>query len=523
MFSTAIVTFREILEVSLVLGIILAATKDTQGRWKWILTGLLAGVVGSVLLAVFAEALSNAAEGIGQELFNAAVLLIAAGMIGWTVVWMQKHGRTMAQRTKKLVAGIVEGDAPLYSIAVIIALATLREGSEIVLFTYGMVATGISIVSIGMGLLLGLVAGGMAGACIYFGLIKISPRYIFFVTSWLLVLVASGMASVAAKYLSQAGYFSELSSPLWDSSWLVSEQSVVGQTLHALLGYSSQPIAIQLVFYVITLGVLIMSIQYVNRPRRHAMMMKVATKTSTFLFLALCSAFTLQPSAAHATMKVYSPYVEKGELEVEWRGQYKVDDDDDKDGAQKQKLAIGYGVNDAWFTEIYGEVEKEGEDGSDFEWTALEWENKFQISERGEHFVDVGLLTEYEISLEDVHADELQVKLLLAKDTGPLTHYANIGVEKEVGAHAEGGTEANFSWSTRYRMNPAFEPGIEVFSEFGSLKDTVPFDEQEHYVGPAIYGHVFGNIAYDIGYLFGVSDEADDGVLKWIIEYEKAF
>lgn len=268
MLSTAIVAFREILEIALILGVILAATKNVSGRNKWVYIGLGLGITGSIILAVFADTVSNAAEGLGQELFNATVLLLASAMIGWTVVWMRKHGRAMVQRAKQMAAGIAVGEVPMYSIAVVISLASLREGSEIVLFTYGMAAAGISLFSIVAGLISGMVAGCIVGAMLYYGLIKISPKYMFAVTSWLLVLVAAGMASVAAKFLASAGYFEQLSTPVWDTSFILSEQNIIGQTFHTLLGYTARPLGIQLVFYGITLGVLIMAIRWVDRPSR---------------------------------------------------------------------------------------------------------------------------------------------------------------------------------------------------------------------------------------------------------------
>lgn len=237
MLSSAVVVFREVLEVALVLGVVFAATSGLPGRGKWIAAGLGLGVVGSVLVAVFAETIANAAEGVGQELFNAGILLGASAIIGWTVLWMRKHGRNMSQHLKQLTKDVMEGQVPLWSLTMVIALAVLREGSEIVLFTYGLLAAGQSMTTILSGSVLGLVLGSGVGLMLYMGLIQISPRYFFAVTSWLLMLVAAGMASIAAKYLVAADVLTTWVMPVWDSSSFISEQSFLGQAMHTLLGY----------------------------------------------------------------------------------------------------------------------------------------------------------------------------------------------------------------------------------------------------------------------------------------------
>lgn len=253
MFSAAIVVFREIFEVALILGVILASTAGLAGRGRWVCAGLAAGVLGAMAVAYFAEAISHAARGLGQELFNAGVLIAAAAVISWTALWMRQHGRVVTQRLKKMGRDMLEGQIPLYTMALVVALAVLREGAEIVLFTYGMIAAGQGIASILIGSAIGLAGGSAAGALLYFGLLRIPPKHIFRVTTWMLILLSAGMASMAAKFLVAAGYFGGASEVVWDSSGLLPEGGVLGQTLHVLLGYAEQPMQIQLIFYAGTL------------------------------------------------------------------------------------------------------------------------------------------------------------------------------------------------------------------------------------------------------------------------------
>lgn len=247
-----------------------------------------------------------------------------------------------------------------------------------------------------------------------------------------------------------------------------------------------------------------------------------ATKSGFPLFALLAGATFISFSApAHATDKVYAPYVDKGEFELEWRGGYDFDDNEDKDGAWKQKLAVGYGITDYWFSEIYGELEREGESGANTEFTAIEWENRFQLTEQGQYWLDAGILTELEYNTND-GPDKAEIKALFAKDTGKLSHIANIGAEREFGDHSGNDTEFGVSWSSRYRYRPEFEPGFEIHSDFGSLSDGSSFNEEKHRIGPVIYGSI-GHFSYDVGYLAGVSGGAADGTLKAILEYEWYF
>ncbi|MCB1592291.1 MAG: hypothetical protein KDI90_07560 [Alphaproteobacteria bacterium] len=224
---------------------------------------------------------------------------------------------------------------------------------------------------------------------------------------------------------------------------------------------------------------------------------------------------------AHATKQVRDPYVTEGELEVEWKGSATHDEDEDEqDGAWKQKAAVAYGVTDRVQLEIEGEFEKEGDSG-DAEFTALALESKIQLTEQGEYWADAGVFLEYEKAMRG-GPDKIEGKLLLAKDTGKFSHLANIILEREVGEDSGDETELGLAWSTRYRYKPVFEPGIEIHSGFGGIGEGKDFDSQDHRIGPVAYGKI-GFFKYDVGYLVGVSDHAPDGTFKAILEYEWYF
>lgn len=257
MLATAIIVFREVLEAALIVSIVLAAAKGIPGRNGWVGAGIAAGLAGAILVASFAGALAEAAQGMGQELFNATILLTAVIMLGWHNVWMSSHGREMAKDVGAVGKAVMAGTRPLYALAVVTGVAVLREGSETVLFLYGIASSGSDgWANMAVGGVFGVAGGVALGAGLYFGLLRIPMHRLFTVTNWMILLLAAGMASQAAGFLVQADLLPALGNAVWNTSWLLTESSVPGKVLHALIGYVSRPAGIQVLFYVTTLSVI---------------------------------------------------------------------------------------------------------------------------------------------------------------------------------------------------------------------------------------------------------------------------
>ena len=253
MLGALIIVFREVIEAGLIVGIVMAATRGVIGRGRWITIGIAGGVLGASIVAVFAGAISDAFQGAGQELFNAGVLGIAVIMLMWHNAWMARHGREIADEMGRVGTAVSEGAKPLTALAIVVGLAVLREGSEVVLILYGIMASGTSGSALLVGGVLGIAAGAAFTALTYLGLLAIPNRHIFSVTSWLIALLAAGMAAQAIQFLNNAGLVVALDRTLWDTSWLLSEKSIFGRLLHTLVGYIDRPTEMQLIVYVATL------------------------------------------------------------------------------------------------------------------------------------------------------------------------------------------------------------------------------------------------------------------------------
>lgn len=268
MLGSSIIVFRETLEAALIIGIIGAATREVPGRGRWLFGGVLAGIAGSSLVAALTEQLAALAEGAGQELFNAGVLGCAVLMLAWHNVWMARHGVEMARQAKAVGGAVASGEKTLFAVALVIAIAVLREGSETALFLYGLLASGEqTVASVVSGGLLGLAAGAAAGYALYAGFARIPARWFFTATGGLILLLAASMASQAARFLVQADMLPALASPLWDVSQLLPNTSPLGALLHVLTGYDAAPSGMQVVFYAITAGLILAGMRWVSARR----------------------------------------------------------------------------------------------------------------------------------------------------------------------------------------------------------------------------------------------------------------
>lgn len=258
MFAALLIVFREVLEAGLIVGIVLAATTGIPGRSRFIAIGAAGGLAGACVLALFAQGLGNAFSGTGQEIFNASALTAAVLMLAWHTGWMARHGRDLSRDMKSLGRSVATGDRTLAAMAMVVGVAILREGAEVVLFLYGVtVSGGEAPAALLLGGLGGIGLGVGLSWLIYRGLLIIPTGRLFSVTNILLSLLAAGMAGQAAVYLVRAGLLPPLGDQIWDTSGLLPDNGLVGRALHALVGYSDRPMGVQLIAYAVVVAALL--------------------------------------------------------------------------------------------------------------------------------------------------------------------------------------------------------------------------------------------------------------------------
>ena len=206
--------------------------------------------------------------------------------------------------------------------------------------------------------------------------------------------------------------------------------------------------------------------------------------------------------------KVYDPYVQPLEQEIEWRI---VDQDSGMaSDLQRQSFGFGWSLADRWSAELYALAVQES--GESFTINACELEAKWQLTEQGEFAFDWGLLFELERATTD-NTWEWSTTLLASRDFGRATLLANLGILYEWGEHIDDEVDSTLQLQLRYRLRERFEPAVEVHVG----QDTTA-------VGPAILGLLRTSgghkLLWELGAFAGVGENSPDRILKASMEYE---
>ena len=221
----------------------------------WIAGGVVAGVLGACMVALFTGGLSELFGGSGQEVFNAGILGFAVLMLTWHNVWMSRHGRELVGRT----AGGRRGGGRRIEIARWRSRSWWRSRccakvpKSCSFSTASPRRKAARAGEWSAGGFVGLILGSLVCLMTYLGLVTIPARYLFSVTSTLIAFLAAGMAAQAIAFLEQADILTALDQTVWDTSWILSDSSYLGRALHTLIGYVDQPTAMQLIVYAATL------------------------------------------------------------------------------------------------------------------------------------------------------------------------------------------------------------------------------------------------------------------------------
>lgn len=234
--------------------------------------------------------------------------------------------------------------------------------------------------------------------------------------------------------------------------------------------------------------------------------------------LAAMGLLCLQTAHAGPADYVYTPTVEAGEKEID----FKFGTEDSRPRDSMSSLGLGYGATDWWFTEIYVKYAREGNGGIKYD--AFEWENKFQLTETGKYPIDFGIITEIEIPKDSDEGIEFKFGPLFQTEFGKLQLNANLLFEKIFDAADPEPVQIGYQLQAKYRWLPAFEYGLQGLGEMGKWNHWSPTSEQEHKLGPAIFGKLalgsHSAIKYNAAWLFGLTNNTPDNTIRTQIELE---
>jgi hypothetical protein len=236
----------------------------------------------------------------------------------------------------------------------------------------------------------------------------------------------------------------------------------------------------------------------------------------------LCGIVCAQDAFAGAADYVYTPAVEYGEREIDFK--FGATSPVAGDRMQAASIGYGYGAKEYWFTEVYVKQEREAGGIANL----AEWENKFQLTDTGEYPVDVGLITELEAPLSANTPWEFKLGPLFQTEFGKLQLNGNLLFERAFGAADESGVPYNtnfgYQWQVKYRWQPVLEFGMQGFGDMGKWNDWDKQADQSHRIGPAVFGKfALGDrqaIRYNAAWLFGTGNAAPDNSFRMQVEYE---
>ncbi|MBU6271545.1 MAG: FTR1 family protein [Betaproteobacteria bacterium] len=257
LLGAGLIVFRETLEAALFVGIVAAATAHRAGRTRWLCLGVLAGALGSALLAAGMDRIAARADGLGQDLLAVLLLTTALILLAWHTLQAPRLARQARIDADRLGAPDAARAGSMIALTGAVALAVLREGAETVLFVAGTLtgsgtASADWLISVAAGLVLGVFAGWSLAR----GLGRLSPRRLFAATQALLMLLAGSLASQLARTLHQANWLTVLADPAWDASGWLPNHVPLAIVLHGLIGYDAAPSELQLLAYLVAVGLL---------------------------------------------------------------------------------------------------------------------------------------------------------------------------------------------------------------------------------------------------------------------------
>jgi high-affinity iron transporter len=261
--GAALVTTREGLEASLIVGIVLAYLAKTENRnyFRVIWAGTAAAVALSILTGAALFFTVGSLEGRSEQIFEGVAMLSAVAVLTWMIFWMRKQAVNIKKELEAKLAGAIAAGSAI-GLASVVFFAVLREGWETALFLFA-ISESSSPLSTTVGAVLGLVLSVSLGIALYMGSRRLNLRQFFTVTGILLIVFAAGLLAHGIHEFQEAGLLPMTIEHVWDTNWIVSEDSRVGEFLKALFGYNGNPSLLEIVAWA---GYLVLALVYFIRP-----------------------------------------------------------------------------------------------------------------------------------------------------------------------------------------------------------------------------------------------------------------
>lgn len=248
MFAAGLITFRETLEVVLVVGIVLtllSKTKQTKFA-KFVWRGVFAGIVISLSLAFLLQQFFGGLSGKKEELFEGILMFVTAAFLTWMILWVHRQKEVARRIRERVSRHIQEG----YGIGIFVLAATsvFREGTETVLYLKASSVAGAT--NQLSGAVVGIILALTLGYLLFRFAMRVNLNVLFNVTSIFLLLFAAGLVSHGVHEFQEAGLLPIFSfDPILNLSHILDHKSIVGSFLSTLFGYTSKPTILEIASY----------------------------------------------------------------------------------------------------------------------------------------------------------------------------------------------------------------------------------------------------------------------------------
>jgi len=256
MIANFIITFRETLEVALIVGIILSyLVKTRQTKYNYIVyIGIASAIIASIIGAFLFTNIAGGFTGRAEEIFEGITMLIGALLLTTMILWMMKQKQIAAELQNRVATELAE--VHKFGLFLLVFVATLREGIETVIFLGA--ARFASANSNLISALVGIIVAVFLGYLIFKGSMKINIKKFFNITSILLILFAVGLVAHGVHELQEAKILPTIIEQVWDinppvnadgSYPLLHEKGYIGSILKGLFGYNGNPTLFEVLSY----------------------------------------------------------------------------------------------------------------------------------------------------------------------------------------------------------------------------------------------------------------------------------
>jgi len=275
MVASFIITFRETLEVALIVGIILSyLVKTKQTKYNYVVyIGIVSAIIASIIGAFLFTNIAGGFTGRSEEIFEGISMLIGSLLLTSMILWMMKQKHIATELQNRVATELAE--AHKVGLFLLVFVATLREGIETVIFLGA--ASFVSTSNNPISALAGIITAIFLGYLIFIGSMKINIKKFFGITSILLILFAAGLVAQGVHELQEAKIIPTVIQHIWNINPLVNtdgsypllhEKGYIGSILKGLFGYNGNPSLIEVLSYFVYFAIVFIFWRKILRKQR---------------------------------------------------------------------------------------------------------------------------------------------------------------------------------------------------------------------------------------------------------------